>query len=156
MQRSAPSTHLGHAKSARAIIPTIISQALSSDTIKLGLLTPVRDLTFVEDTISGFVKVAESERSIGEVINLGTGRGVTMGELAETIIKMFDTEKHIVSDEERMRPEKSEVMALICDNTKAQELLGWEPEYTLEQGLSRTIDYVRDNLDRYKPAIFNR
>ncbi len=151
-----PFNTFGPRQSARAIIPTIISQALSSDTIKLGLLTPIRDLTFVEDTVSGFIAVAESDRSVGEVINLGTGRGVTMGELAETIIKMFDTNKHIVSDEERLRPEKSEVMALICNNTKAKELLGWEPQYTLEQGLSHTIDYIQDNLERYKPDIFNR
>jgi len=116
----------------------------------------VRDLTFVEDTVSGFIKVAESDHSIGEVINIGTGRGVTMGELAETIIKMFDTDKHIVTDEERLRPENSEVMALICDNTKAKKLLGWEPKYTLEQGLNLTIDYIRDNLNCYKPALFNR
>lgn len=151
-----PFNTFGPRQSARAVIPTIISQALTGETIKLGLLTPVRDLTFVEDTVSGFIKVAESDHSIGEVINIGTGRGVTMGELAETIIKMFDADKHIVTDEERLRPEKSEVMALICDNAKAKKLLGWEPEYTLEQGLSLTIDYIRDNLNFYKPALFNR
>jgi NAD dependent epimerase/dehydratase len=151
-----PFNTFGPRQSARAVIPTIISQALTGETIKLGLLTPVRDLTFVEDTVSGFIKVAESDHSIGEVINIGTGRGVTMGELAETIIKMFDTDKYIVTDEERLRPEKSEVMALICDNTKAKKLLGWEPKYTLEQGLNLTIDYIRDNLNCYKPALFNR
>jgi NAD dependent epimerase/dehydratase len=151
-----PFNTFGPRQSARAVIPTIISQALTGETIKLGLLTPVRDLTFVEDTVSGFIKVAESDHTIGEVINIGTGRGVTMGELAETIIKMFDANKRIVTDEERLRPEKSEVMALICDNTKAKKLLGWEPKYTLEQGLSLTIDYIRDNLNCYKPALFNR
>lgn len=151
-----PFNTFGPRQSARAVIPTIISQALTGDAIKLGLLTPVRDLTFVEDTVTAFMQVAESETSIGQVFNAGTGRGVSIGELAEIIIKMCDTNDRIIIDEERLRPANSEVMALICDNTKAKDVLGWAPDYTLEQGLHHTIDYMRRHLNRYKSQIFNR
>jgi NAD dependent epimerase/dehydratase len=151
-----PFNTFGPRQSARAVIPTIISQALTDDTIKLGLLTPIRDLTFVEDTVSAFLKVAESAASIGQVFNTGTGRGVSIGELAAMILKMFPTNKRVLADSERLRPAKSEVMALVCDNTKARDVLGWQPQYTLEQGLERTLDYVHQHLYRYKPAIFNR
>lgn len=151
-----PFNTFGPRQSARAVIPTIISQALTGNTIKLGLLTPVRDLTFVEDTVSAFLKVAESTQSIGQVFNTGTGRGVSVGELVAIILKRFTTHKQVLADDERLRPDKSEVMALICDNTKARKLLGWEPQYTLEQGLERTVDYVDKNLHRYKTTIFNR
>jgi NAD dependent epimerase/dehydratase len=151
-----PFNTFGPRQSARAVIPTIISQALTSDTIKLGLLTPVRDLTFVEDTVSAFLKVAESAESIGQVFNTGTGRGVSIGELVTIILKIFPTPKQVLVDSERLRPAKSEVMALICDNTKARQVLGWEPQYTLEQGLQHTVDYVDKNLYRYKTTIFNR
>jgi NAD dependent epimerase/dehydratase len=151
-----PFNTFGPRQSARAIIPTIISQALAGDTIKLGLLTPVRDFTFVADTAAAFVKVAESQEAIGHVLNVGTGRGVTMGELATLIVDMFDGTKRIIADEERFRPEQSEVMALICDNTEATTMLGWKPQHTLEQGLYHTIEYIRHHLPRYKPTIFNR
>jgi NAD dependent epimerase/dehydratase len=151
-----PFNTFGPRQSARAIIPTIMSQALVGDTIKLGLLTPVRDFTFVADTVAAFMKVAEAQEAIGHVVNAGTGRGVTMGELAELIGGMFDGPKRIIADEERMRPDKSEVMALICDSSKAKTILGWEPQYTLEQGLHQTVAYIRRHLSRYKPTMFNR
>jgi NAD dependent epimerase/dehydratase len=152
-----PFNTFGPRQSARAVIPSIISQALVSDTVKLGLLTPMRDLTFVADTVSAFIKIAASDQSIGQVFNVGTGRGVTVGKVAEMIIKRCcDDNKQIIADTERFRPPKSEVMTLISDSSKAREILGWEPQYTLEQGLEHTLDYMRDHLNRYKPGVFNR
>jgi NAD dependent epimerase/dehydratase len=160
-----PFNTFGPRQSARAVIPTIISQALTGETIKLGLLTPVRDFTFVEDTVSAFIRVAESPQSIGEVFNTGTGRGVTMGELALMILERCQGQRHIIrggkaqqiiADQERFRPARSEVMTLICDNTKALNVLGWRPRYTLEQGLDHTIAYVQQHLKRYKSDLFNR
>ena len=151
-----PFNTFGPRQSARAIIPTIISQALTGHTIKLGLLTPVRDFTFVVDTGLAFMKVAEAEASIGQVFNVGTGRGVTIEDLAKLIIEMLDADKQIVTDQERLRPANSEVTRLICDSTKARETLKWEPQYTLEQGVRHTVEYISSYLTRYKPRIFNR
>jgi NAD dependent epimerase/dehydratase len=151
-----PFNTYGPRQSARAVVPTIISQALCGDIIKLGLLSPVRDLNYVADVVAGFIKVAESEKSVGTVINIGSGRGVVVEQVAEIIIKLIGANKQIVTDEERLRPKKSEVMALICDSTKAKMLLGWKPQYSLEEGLAQTIDYVKKHLNRYKVAIYNR
>jgi NAD dependent epimerase/dehydratase len=151
-----PFNTYGPYQSARAVIPTIISQALSDNIIKLGSLTPVRDLTFIEDTVSGFIRVAESRESIGGVFNVGTGHGVSINELVIIILKIIGIDKHIVADSVRFRPVKSEVTVLVCDNTKAREMLEWRPQHTLEQGLQYTIEYIRNNLYRYKPEIFNR
>ena len=151
-----PFNTYGPRQSARAVIPTIISQIVAgAKKIKLGSLTPVRDLTFVKDTVEGFIKIAESERSIGEVINLGFGSGVTVGELAEKIIGLMGAKVEIACDEQRIRPEKSEVMKLICNNNKALEYLGWKPSYSLDQGLKLTIEYIKGNLGLYKPNIYN-
>jgi len=151
-----PFNTYGPYQSARAVIPTIISQALSNDIIKLGSLTPVRDLTFIEDTVSGFIRVAESEKSLGSVFNVGTGHGVTISELVAIILRIIGVDKCIVEDSKRFRPAKSEVKVLICNNTKAREILEWKPQYTLEQGLQYTVEYIRNHLYRYKPAIFNQ
>ena len=152
-----PFNTYGPYQSARAVIPTIISQALSDDdSIKLGSLTPVRDLTFIEDTVSGFIRVAESGKSIGSVFNVGTGRGVTISELVTVVLRIIGVDKHIVADSKRFRPVKSEVTVLVCNNTKAREILEWSPRYTLEQGLQYTVEYIRNNLYRYKPGIFNQ
>ncbi len=151
-----PFNTYGPRQSARAVIPTIISQILSGSTkIKLGSLSPVRDLTFVSDTVRGFIKVAESDKSAGNVINIGSGKGVTIGELAEKIFELTGSKPDIESDGTRVRPQKSEVMKLICDNKKALDLLGWKPEYTLEKGLMETIAFVRNNLGSYKPDQYN-
>lgn len=151
-----PFNTYGPRQSARAVITTIVSQALCSNIIKLGLLSPVRDLNYVADVITGFIRVAESEKSIGTVINIGSGRGVTMAQVAEIIIKLIGGNKQIITDEGRLRPKKSEVMALVCDSTKAKTLLDWEPQYALEQGLPRAIDYIKKHLNRYRVAIYNR
>lgn len=150
-----PFNTYGPRQSARAVIPTIISQALISDKIKLGSLTPVRDLNYVQDTVSGFIKIAESEATVGKVVNVGFGKGITIGDLAKKIAQLLNKEIKIESDDTRIRPEKSEVMQLICDNQLVKELTGWQPQFTLEQGLMETIKFIRQNQRLYKPDIYN-
>lgn len=150
-----PFNTYGPRQSARAIIPTIISQGLSGDVIRLGNLAPVRDLNFVADTVEGFIKAAASPRAVGELINIGSGTAITMGELVHKIVEMLGGGKEIVSEDERHRPAASEVMKLICDNRRAHDLLGWEPQVSLDEGLRRTIDFIREHLPRYKPQIYN-
>lgn len=146
-----PFNTYGPRQSARAVIPTIISQALSQPQIKLGSLTPVRDLTFVKDTVQGFLKIAEAPASVGEVINIGAGKGVTIGELAQLILGLMNSDKPIVTDEARIRPEKSEVMKLICNAEKAAALVGWQPNYSLERGLTEVIDFITHHQALFKP-----
>ena len=151
-----PFNTYGPRQSARAVIPTIISQALSgAKEIRLGSLDPVRDLTFVEDTVAGFLKVAESPATVGQVTNIGTGRAVTVGELAQMILGITGSKAKIVCDESRVRPERSEVMTLICQNKKAAALCGWTPSTTLEQGLEKTVGFIHDHLDLYRPSVYN-
>ncbi len=140
----------GPRQSTRAIIPTIIYQALTKDKIKLGSLTPKRDFTYVKDTVRGYIKIAESENSIGETINIGFGETVSMGDIVETIKSILEKDFEIETDESRIRPEKSEVRLLICDNKKAKELLGWKPKVSLIEGLKQVINYIKDNLHDYK------
>jgi NAD dependent epimerase/dehydratase len=149
-----PFNTFGPRQSTRAVIPTIITQALTSDIIRLGSLTPVRDLTFVTDTVQGFIKFAESDKTVGKTINTGSGRGVTIGELANHIIGRVNPKASIVCEKERIRPEKSEVMQLLCDNRCAKKLAGWEPAYTLEQGLSLTIDWIKEHMGSYKAGLY--
>jgi NAD dependent epimerase/dehydratase len=150
-----PFNTYGPRQSARAIIPTIISQALTGKVIRLGRLTPIRDLTFVSDTVAGFIKAAERPQAVGEVINLGSGRSIAIGALARQIISLLGGSQEIMADAERLRPDASEVMELICDNRKAAQVLGWEPGVGLEEGLGRTIAYIRDHLHLYKPQLYN-
>jgi NAD dependent epimerase/dehydratase len=150
-----PFNTYGPRQSARAVIPTIISQGLDGNNIRLGLLTPRRDLTYVQDTVAGFVKIAEQPTAVGEVINVGSGTAVSIGEVADLVIRLLGGDKRVVHDEARVRPPASEVMELLCDNRKAQELLGWQPNVSLEQGLSETIKYIRDHRERYKPEAYN-
>ena len=151
-----PFNTFGPRQSARAVIPAIISQVLAGETrIKLGSLTPVRDFSYVKDTVDGFLKIALSERSIGELINVGFSAGITIGQLARTIIEIIGKEVEIVSDDLRVRPENSEVMELICANDKARELVGWKPRYTLKNGLIETITFIEKNLGLYKAEIYN-
>ncbi|MEG6522885.1 GDP-mannose 4,6-dehydratase [Desulfotomaculum sp. 1211_IL3151] len=151
-----PFNTFGPRQSARAVIPTIISQGLAEKHIKLGSLTPVRDLNYVKDTVQGFLKIAQSANSIGQVINVGQGQGITIGELAQKILQVMGVDKPIVTDPERIRPEKSEVFKLICDHSKAKELVGWEPSYTLEQGLIETVEFVTKNINLFKTNIYNK
>ena len=149
-----PFNTYGPRQSTRAVIPTIITQALTQNEIRLGSLDPVRDMNFVKDTAAGFVKVAESPKSIGEVINIGSGKGYTIQELVTTILQIMKVEKKIVLDEDRLRPENSEVFKLICDNTKSKNLTGWQPRYSLEEGIRETIDFISNHMDIYKPGIY--
>ncbi len=149
-----PFNTFGPRQSTRAVIPTIITQALTSDTVRLGSLTPVRDLTFVSDTVQAFIRMAECEQAIGRTINAGRGSGVTIGELAEIILGKINPEARIVCEEHRIRPEKSEVMKLICDNSLARDTLGWSPSVTLEAGLDRAIAWMREQIDVYKPGVY--
>ena len=149
-----PFNTYGPRQSTRAVIPTIITQALTSNEIKLGSLTPVRDLTYVTDTVQGFIKMAESKKTAGKTINTGSGRGITIGDLADIIIKLINPNISIVCEKVRVRPEKSEVTELLCDNRLALELAGWQPEYTLEEGLTQTIEWMKTHISSYKPGVY--
>lgn len=151
-----PFNTYGPRQSARAVIPTIITQVLSGKReLFLGDLRPIRDFTYVGDTVEGFIRVAESEKSVGQVINIGSGTGWTIRELAEMILKLIGGKATIHREPERVRPIKSEVLKLICSNKKARRLLGWKPRTGLEQGLQEAIGYFRENLERYKPHLYN-
>jgi dTDP-glucose 4,6-dehydratase len=145
-----PFNTYGPRQSMRAIIPTIIVQALKGDVVKLGTLDSTRDLTYVGDTVNGFLKVAESDAAIGEVINVGNNLDISIGDLANRIIKIIGREVRIVQEEKRMRPPKSEVMRLRASNEKAKQLIGWEPEVSIDQGLKSTVDWISDNLELYR------
>lgn len=140
-----PFNTYGPRQSARAIIPTIITQAIEQETIKLGSLFPTRDYTYVKDTVNGFIRVAESNSSVGEVINIGSNFEVSMGDLAEKISCLLNKKISIVQDPSRVRPLKSEVQRLWCDNAKARRLLDWEPQVSLEEGLRETIEWMKEN-----------
>jgi NAD dependent epimerase/dehydratase len=150
-----PFNTYGPRQSARAVIPTIISQGLDGEVIRLGLLTPRRDLSFVRDTVTAFIKIAEQPAAVGEVINVGAGIAVSIGEVAEQVIELLGGNKRMVHDEARVRPPASEVMELLCDNRKAREVLGWQPQVSLEEGLRATIRFIRDHRERYKTEAYN-
>lgn len=151
-----PFNTFGPRQSARAVIPTIITQLLSGKTeIKLGSLNPTRDFNYVKDTAAGFIAIAQSERTIGEEINIATQQEISVGELAEEIINQINPKARIVCDEQRMRPEKSEVNRLLGSNEKIKMLTDWKAEYTFEQGIAETIEFLKNNLDKYKADIYN-
>jgi len=151
-----PFNTYGPRQSARAIIPTIVTQILSGKTqIKLGNLEPTRDLNYVKDTANGFVTVGLHEKTIGDVYNIGSGREISIGELVQKIIDLLGRHVEIVQDEQRVRPEKSEVERLLCNADKAKALTGWKPQYTLEDGLKETIEWMENNMQYYKPDIYN-
>ncbi|SHH20429.1 NAD-dependent 4,6-dehydratase LegB [Tepidibacter thalassicus] len=151
-----PFNTYGPRQSARAVIPTIISQILSGKKeIKLGSLTPTRDFNYVKDTVEAFIKIAESEKTIGQVINVGSNYEISIGDLVKKIIDIIGEDIKIVTDEKRIRPQKSEVNRLWADNTKIKELTDWTPKYTLDEGLSETIKWIRDNMKYFKTDIYN-
>ncbi len=149
-----PFNTYGPRQSARAVIPTIITQAMTGSAIRLGNLEPTRDLNYVLDTVEGFVRAAEVPEAVGQVINLGTGQEISIGELAQVIMKMLGVDLPVHSDTERVRPERSEVDRLCADATRAREILGWQPRHTLEQGLEQTILWLKDNHERYRPHVY--
>ena len=151
-----PFNTYGPRQSARAVIPTIITQLLSGkEEIKLGSLTPTRDFNYVKDTVNGFIEIYKSDRTIGEEINIATQKEISIGQLAEELIKQINPSAKIICDEQRLRPEKSEVNRLLGCNKKIMELTDWKPRYSIEEGLAETIEFLRSNLDKYKPDLYN-
>jgi dTDP-glucose 4,6-dehydratase len=146
-----PFNTYGPRQSARAVIPTIITQALTRSTIRLGSLDTTRDFTFVDDTVAGFILAAGTAGVEGNVYNLGVGEEIRIGDLARMVIRKIGRPVKIVVDPERLRPEKSEVLRLISDNRLAREQLGWQPGVPLDQGLDRTIDWISRNIEHYQP-----
>ena len=149
-----PFNTYGPRQSARAVIPTIITQVLTQSTISLGSLETTRDFTYVDDTVAGFLKAAEANGVEGGVFNLGTGEEIRIGDLANKVIQKVGRAVKINVDPERLRPEKSEVLRLISDNRLARENLGWKPEVSFDKGLEATIDWIRNNIDQYQPGQY--
>lgn len=153
-----PFNTYGPRQSARAVIPTIITQLLSGEKeIKLGSLHPTRDLVFVKDTVEGFVRIAKSEDTVGQEINIATGKEISIGDLAKLIINKINPDAKIITDEKRVRPENSEVERLLGSNDKLKNLTGWVPQTSLEEGLDITIEWFKnpENLRHYKPWVYN-
>lgn len=151
-----PFNTYGPRQSARAVIPTIITQLLAGkERIKLGSLTPTRDFNYVKDTANGFIAIAKSPQTIGQEINIATGREISIGDLAHEIITQINPSAQIICDEERLRPEKSEVNRLLGDNTKILQLTDWKMQYTFEEGIAETIAWIRDNMNQYKVDCYN-
>lgn len=151
-----PFNTYGPRQSARAVIPTIITQLLAGKKeIKLGSLTPTRDFNYVKDTVNGFYEIFRSEKTVGEEINIASQQEISIEHLAKEIIQQINPEARIVCDNQRLRPKKSEVDRLLGCNEKIQRLTNWAPKYTLEQGLERTIEFLRKNLEQYKTDVYN-
>ena len=153
-----PFNTYGPRQSARAIIPTIITQILNgTEQIRLGDLTPTRDFNYVKDTCSGFLSISQSDSTIGKEINIATNSEISMSEIFEMIKEILGSNVLNLSDEQRIRPPKSEVLRLCGDNSLITSLTDWQPKYTLEQGLKETIEWfsIRQNLDKYKAGIYN-
>ena len=151
-----PFNTYGPRQSARAVIPTIITQVLTNEKIFLGSLHPTRDYTYVKDVVEGFIKVAESPKSVGEVINIGSNFEISIGDLANKIISLIGKNAEIITDSARVRPQDSEVERLWCDNTKSKKILKWEPKISLDDGLKKTIEWISHNIELYKPELYNR
>ena len=151
-----PFNTYGPRQSARAVIPTIITQLLAGKKeIKLGSLSPTRDFNYVKDTARGFLEIYKSDKTIGEEINIATQKEISIGELAEELIRQINPDARIICDEQRVRPEKSEVNRLLGSNEKIKKLTDWKPQYTFEEGLAETVEFLRNNLDKYKIDIYN-
>jgi len=153
-----PFNTYGPRQSARAVMPTIITQLLNGEEeIKLGTLTPTRDFNYVKDTARGFIEIAKSEKTIGEEINIATEREISIGDLANELIRQINPNARIICDEQRIRPEKSEVNRLLGSNKKIKELTNWTPKYTFEEGINETIEWfkVKENLNSYKSNLYN-
>ncbi len=151
-----PFNTFGPRQSARAVIPTIISQLIGGETaIKLGSLAPTRDFVYVKDTAAGFMAIAGSDNTIGEEINIATGQEISIGQLAESLIEKINPGARIICDEQRIRPDKSEVTRLLGCNKKIKALTAWQPRFSFAQGLEETVDWVRGNLSAYKTGIYN-
>ncbi len=149
-----PFNTFGPRQSARAVIPTIIAQLLAGEKVRLGSLHPTRDLNFVANTVDGFVQAAAVPEALGQTINLGTGREISVGDLAETIARIMGRPIAIENEDQRVRPNKSEVERLLASNARAASLLGWTPAVTLEDGLRQTIEWLAANREKYRPHAY--
>ena len=149
-----PFNTFGPRQSARAIIPTIITQCLTDSRIRLGNLAPRRDLNFVNDIVRGFVLAAQSPQAVGRTINLGSGVETSIGDLAQIVAGLMGRSVEISREDERVRPPGSEVERLQADRTAARTLLGWEPAVSLEEGLRLTVEWIREHLDAYRPGVY--
>ena len=145
-----PFNAYGPRQSARAVIPTIISQALTGRTLKLGTLSTKRDFTFVEDTARGFVAVAASDDAVGQIVNLGSGTEVSIGDIVAKVGDIVGHELEVEEEVRRVRPEKSEVVRLLADSSKARLLAGWRAEVSLDEGLRRTTEWIEAHLHEYR------
>ena len=151
-----PFNTFGPRQSARAVIPTIISQLLSGmSEISLGSLTPIRDFNYVKDTVSGMLSIANTEKTIGKVTNVGRGEGISIGDLVKLLLEICGSNVTVLCDSKRIRPEKSEVMELVCDNSKALKRLGWKPQYSMLQGLKETVNWIKENNKHYRANEYN-
>jgi NAD dependent epimerase/dehydratase len=149
-----PFNTYGPRQSDRAIIPTLICQALSKQEIEIGNTKPTRDFTYVTDTVEGFIQVAESDKCVGQEVNLGSGQEVSIGELATKVAALCGRNVQITQSKERFRPSKSEVERLLADNSRVRELTGWRPKVHFEEGLKRTIAWIRENMGMYEPDAY--
>jgi NAD dependent epimerase/dehydratase len=149
-----PFNTFGPRQSARAVIPTIITQALTQPVIRLGNLAPTRDLNYVADTVAGFISMAECPAAIGQVINVGSGHEISIGDLAQMIMELIGKVKPIDSDEQRVRPTDSEVERLCADNRRAKAVLDWQPQCSLRDGLEQTIVWVQEHLAQFRPGAY--
>ncbi|MBW4848045.1 MAG: NAD-dependent 4,6-dehydratase LegB [Lachnospiraceae bacterium] len=151
-----PFNTYGPRQSARAVIPSIISQLLTgTKELRLGSLTPTRDFNYVKDTVNGFIEIEKSGKTIGEEINIASQTEISIGELAAELIRQINPQARIICEQERMRPQKSEVNRLLGSNKKLKELTDWNQEYSLSFGLKKTIDWMEKNQDKYKTGIYN-
>lgn len=152
-----PFNNYGPRQSARAVIPTIITQLLSNKitNVKLGSLDPIRDYIYAADTAEAFIKVAVSEKAIGETFNVGNGIGYSIGDIYKMLSEITNIDKKVELDTTRVRPNKSEVWKLVCDSTKIKQLVGWQPEIEFRKGLELTVEWFKGNLDRYRPEIYS-
>ncbi|MFC1985412.1 GDP-mannose 4,6-dehydratase [Chloroflexota bacterium] len=151
-----PFNTFGPRQSTRAVIPTIVTQVLTKEQIYLGSLHPRRDYTYVDDVVDAFIKMAESPISVGEIINIGSNFEISIGDIANKVITAIGRNNIVTTDPMRIRPAESEVERLWCDNTKAKNLLAWEPKIAFDEGLIRTIKWISDNIALYKPELYNR
>lgn len=150
-----PFNTYGPRQSARAVIPSVISQALAGTDIKVGSTTTTRDFNYVTDTVRGFMLLATSDQALGKCVNIGSGREISIADTIDTIIKVVGKNNRIVHDEQRMRPEASEVNRLLADIALARELVGYEPQVSFEEGIRRTVDWIAEHQHVFKPHAYN-
>ena len=149
-----PFNTYGPRQSARAVVPTIIIQALTEPTVRLGSLSPTRDFNYVADTVEGYIRMAECPGAIGQVINIGSGQETSIGDLAATALRLIGRSVPVVYDGERVRPDSSEVERLCADNGRAHELLGWRPKHALEDGLVQTVEWIQGNVEQFRLGVY--